>query len=243
MSWYVIIPLQILAIYVCNKIISKYLDKPYEKEYKKFYETWHRKNSKSYLDYTPDEEVLREKQENRLKETETLNTSLHWFSSLTIIILPIIIFGNLVNSDNEGWIGILIIVWLTSLLMMIVALQLYSKRFDKNFDIFLKICGIWSIFCLGFFWLLAMGLELDFINNLLDSDLGFVLTLIGLIISFFGFPFWLYEKATKDYYSNEKSLLSIWSKIDLGGRKAITWIIIGFIYLPIISYMFKISTM
>ena len=99
----------------------------------------------------------------------------------------------------------------------------------------MKSAWYFSILWLGWFWLSSVGIEFEIIENF-NNDLGLTIMLISVFISFFGFPFWIYEKLTKDYFF-EKSKPLIWMKIHLDYRKGIAWTIIGVVYLPIFLNM------
>ena len=233
MSWYVIIPLQILAIYISNKLINKYVERPYKTWSEKFSKTLE-KSSDNYNEWSEDEKNKYDEFNKQSSDKRMVITQLHWFFPLTIIIFPIIKF---VEQDLGELKLYLLFGWLTSALLTCIALSAVSKKFDKGYNLFMKSAWYFSILLLGWFWLFSVGIEFELIDKFFDSDLGFVLLFISLLISFFGFPFWFYEKATKDYYSYEKSKIPFWSEIDLVNRKAITWIIIGVVYLPIIAAM------
>ena len=233
MSWYVIIPLQILAAYISNKLIEKYLEKPYKTWFEKYPKTWE-KSSDSYVNWSDDERKKYDDFHKISEDKQMLITQLHWFFPLTIIIFPIIKF---VEQDVGTLKLYLLIGWLTSALLTCTALSAVSKKFDKKYNFFMKSAWYFSILTLGWLWLFSVGISFELIDKIFDNDLGFTFLLISLFISFFAFPFWFYEKATKYYYSSEKSKIPFWSELDLVYRKTTAWIIIGIIYLPIIVRM------
>ena len=230
MSWYVIIPLQILAVYISNKLINKYVEKPYNTWFEKFPKTWE-KSSDSYIDWSDDERKKYNDFHKISDDKQNLITQLHWFFPLTIIIFPIIKF---VEQDLGELKLYLLFGWLISALLTCTALSAVSKKFDKNYNFFMKSLWYFSILWLGWFWLFSVGIEFELLDKFFDNDLGFVIAFVSLLISFFGFPFWIYEKLTKYYYVGEKSKPLFWREIHLDYRKGIAWVIIGIIYLPII---------
>ena len=233
MSWYIIIPFQILAIYISNKLIYKYLEKPYTAWLENFPRTWEG-SSKPYRAWSEEEQKKYDDFNKLSSDKSNLITQLHWFFPLTIIIFPIIKFFE----QDIGELKLLLLFgWLTSALFTCTALSAVSKKFDKGYNLFIKFAWYFSILWLGYFWLFSIGIELKLIDKYFDNDLGFVLLFISLLISFFGFPFWIYEKLTKYYYVGEKSKTLFWRKIHLDYRKGIAWLIIGIVYLPIILNM------
>ena len=229
MSWYVIIPLQILAIYISNKLINKYVERPYKTWSEKFPRTWE-KSSENYNEWSEDEKNKYDDFNKQSSDKRMVITQLHWFFPLTIIIFPIIKF---VEQDVAELKFYLVIGWLISALLTCTALSAVSKKFDKKYNLFMKSLWYFSILWLGWFWLSSVGIEFEIIEKIFNNDLGFTIMFISLFISLIFFPFWFYEKATKYYYSSEKSKIPFWSEIDLENRKAIAWVIIGIIYLPI----------
>ena len=238
MSWYLIIPLQILGIYLCNRIIFKFLEIPYEKERYDFDKTWHDEYSvkKSKYSYRNDmnyeeEKFVRENETiyNEIKQKfsskESYISTLHWFFNITLIIFPIIIFGLWGSDDYEGWIGMLLVPWFGSFIYTVCAIADNSKFFNLLLHIFWYLC----IFSLLLFWLYAIGLELTIFEDYLGENLGLMYLVLTLFISLFTFPFWLFDKINQI-----KGL----DKLKIVEKNTISYIIIAIIYLPIIVKMF-----